>query len=147
MGLTEVSADTAVRISSTPMPRAANASRSNFMRTARFCAPLILICATPGRVDIRGLITLSANSFITWACAVSDVNARKMTGLSAGFTLRKLGGAEISAGNRDVATEIADCTSSAAASMLRLRSNSNVIEVAPSTLDEVMSLMPAMVAN
>ena len=58
------------------------------MRTERFCAPWMLTCATPGNVDSLGLITLSANSFISCGCAVSDVNARKMTGVSAGFTLR-----------------------------------------------------------
>ena len=58
------------------------------MRTARFCAPWMLTCATPGSVESRGLITLSANSFISCDCAVSEVSARKMTGVSAGLTLR-----------------------------------------------------------
>ena len=42
---------------------------------------------------------------------------------------------------------MADCVSSAAASMLRLRSNSSVICVLPSVLSEVIVVMPAMVAN
>ena len=42
---------------------------------------------------------------------------------------------------------MADCTSSAAASMLRLRSNSSVIWVLPSVLSEVIEFMPAMVEN
>ena len=58
------------------------------MRTARFWAPWMLTCATPGSVESRGLITLSANSFISCDCAVSEVSARKMTGESAGLTLR-----------------------------------------------------------
>ena len=41
-----------------------------------------------GQHGQRGLITLSANSFISCDCAVSEVSARKMTGASAGLTLR-----------------------------------------------------------
>ena len=88
IGLTEASAVTAWRISSTEMPRVASASRSYLMRTARFWAPWMLTCATPDSVEMRGLITLSANSFISCDIAVSDVSARKMTGESAGLTLR-----------------------------------------------------------
>ena len=58
------------------------------MRTARFCAPWMLTCATPGSVERRGLITLSANSLISWEGAVSEVSARNITGVSAGLTLR-----------------------------------------------------------
>ena len=50
-------------------------------------------------------------------------------------------------GRRAIATEIDDCTSRAAASMLRLRSNSRVIWVLPCVLSEVIDVMPAMVAN
>ena len=42
---------------------------------------------------------------------------------------------------------MADCTSMAAPSMLRFRSNSSVIWVAPSELIEVIDSMPAMVEN
>ena len=52
-----------------------------------------------------------------------------------------------SSGSCAIATEIADCTSSAAASMLRLRSNSSVIWELPSVLLDVIEVMPAMVAN
>ena len=79
---------TACLISSTEMPRLASALRSYLMRTARFCAPSMFTCATPVIVDMRGLITLSANSFISCDGAVSEVSARKMTGASAGLTLR-----------------------------------------------------------
>ena len=50
-------------------------------------------------------------------------------------------------GSRAIATEIDDCTSRAAASMLRLRSNSRAICVRPWVLNEVMEVIPAMVAN
>ncbi len=58
------------------------------MRTARFCAPWMLTCATPEIIDSRGLIILSANSFISCDGAVSEVSAMKMMGASAGLTLR-----------------------------------------------------------
>ena len=58
------------------------------MRTARFWAPLMLTCATPGSIDNRGLMTLSANSLISCDGAVCEVSARKITGVSAGLTLR-----------------------------------------------------------
>src|SRR5438445_6860090 len=67
--------------------------------------------------------------------------------LSAGFTLRKLGGTVISIGSLRAATVSAVCTSSAAPSMLRLRSNCTVIEDWPSEEVDTIELMPAMVAS
>ncbi len=67
------------------------------------------------------------------------------TGKSPGLTLRKNGGVVISAGRRRAATVSAVCTSSAAPSMLRLRSNCTVMVVMPSADVEVSALMPAMV--
>src|SRR6187431_2621176 len=67
------------------------------------------------------------------------------TGKSPGFTLRKNGGVVISTGKRRAATVSAVCTSSAAPSILRLRSNWTVIVVMPSAEVEVSALMPAMV--
>ena len=61
--------------------------------------------------------------------------------------MRKLGGIVISTGSLRAATVSAVCTSSAAPSMLRLRSNCTVIEHCPSEDVEVMALMPAIVAN
>ena len=68
-------------------------------------------------------------------------------GKSPGLTLRKLGGVVISTGSRRCAIVSAVCTSSAAASMLRLRSNWMVIRVVPSEDDDVIEVMPAMVDN
>src|ERR1700726_4420960 len=68
-------------------------------------------------------------------------------GKSAGLTLRKLGGVVISTGSLRAATVSAVCTSSAAASMLRFKSNCTVIDVIPSEDVEVMALTPAIVAN
>src|SRR5438552_16816328 len=70
-----------------------------------------------------------------------------MIGKSPGLTLRKLGGVVISTGSLRAATVSAVCTSSAAPSMLRLRSNWIVIDVVPSEDDEVSEVMPAIVVN
>ena len=55
--------------------------------------------------------------------SVGDRAAMNRTGKSDGLTLRKLGGVVISIGSRRCAMVSAVCTSSAAASMLRSRSN------------------------
>src|ERR1700693_5068536 len=53
----------------------------------------------------------------------------------------------ISTGSLRAATESAVCTSRAAPSMLRLRSNWIVIDVMPSDEEDVSELMPAMVQS
>ena len=61
--------------------------------------------------------------------------------------MRKNGGVVISTGSLRCATASAVCTSSAAPSMLRSRSNWMVICVEPSDDDEVIDVMPAMVES
>ena len=61
--------------------------------------------------------------------------------------MRKAGGLGMPGGSSGAAWVIIACTSCAAASMLRLRSNCKVTEVAPSKLVEVIELTPAMVEN
>jgi hypothetical protein len=70
-----------------------------------------------------------------------------MMGESPGLTLRKDGGTVISIGSLRAATVSAVCTSSAAPSMFRLRSNWMMIEVMPSEDVEVSDVMPAMVES
>ncbi len=53
----------------------------------------------------------------------------------------------MSDGSRRPACAMAAVTSSAAASMLRLRSNCSVMSVLPSVLDEVIEANPEMVEN
>src|SRR5258708_6957389 len=78
---------------------------------------------------------------------VSEVRARIMIGESAGFCLRQFGRVGRLAGSCPVAALMAACTSRAAASMLRLRSNCMVTLVDPSWLVEVIWLTPAMRPN
>src|SRR5512142_491860 len=68
-------------------------------------------------------------------------------GWSDGFTLRKVGGVGMLGGNWPPAAEIADCTSTAAPSRLRDKSNWMVMLVKPNWLLEVNWLTPAMVEN
>ncbi len=68
-------------------------------------------------------------------------------GLSAGFTLRKVGWLGRFLGSWPCAPCMASSTSPAAASMLRLRSNCTVIWLAPSTFTDVIWLTPAIWLN
>src|SRR5579863_7952281 len=78
---------------------------------------------------------------------VSDVRARKKTGESAGFTFAYDGGAGMFGGSWRDAAAMAEATSCAAASMLRLRLNCSVMEVDPRKLAELIESRPAMVEN
>src|SRR5579871_6295164 len=70
-----------------------------------------------------------------------------MIGESAGLNLRKEGGAGMPAGSRGITAAMAVCTSTAALSMSRLRSNCSVTLLLPVELDELISSMPAIVVN
>src|ERR1035437_5029661 len=68
-------------------------------------------------------------------------------GWSAGLTLVKVGGVGMPWGRRRVAWVMAACTSTAAPSSLRARSNSRVIWGLPSEFELDIEFMPAMVEN
>src|ERR1700676_1423510 len=78
---------------------------------------------------------------------VSEASEMNSTAKSDGFTFRKLGGIVISIGSRRCAIVSAVCTSRAAASMLRLRSNWMTIAVVPCDEVEDIDEMPAMVES
>src|SRR5258707_277562 len=78
---------------------------------------------------------------------VGEFRLIKRTGWSPGLTFRNEGGVVISIGSRRCATASAVCTSSAAPSILRLRSNWMVICVWPRLDVDVIDEMPAMVEN
>src|SRR5258708_28733518 len=96
---------------------------------------------------MRGRMARLEKAAMSDSRTCEDVSDRNRIGKSAGLTLRKLGGVGSSGGRRLIAEEIADCTSSAAPSMLRLRSNCRTIEVFPSDDVEVIVVTPAMVEN
>src|SRR5215213_6907002 len=75
---------------------------------------------------------------------VSEVRDKMMAGASAGFTLRYEGLLGRFAGNCAREALMAACTSLAAASISRDRSNCRTTVVLPSPLDEVISVTPAM---
>src|ERR1700754_1724513 len=105
----------------------------------------MIACATPGICDSACPMVMSPYSLTADNGSVADPSATNRTGKSAGFTFRKLGGIVISIGSRRCAMVSAVCTSSAAASMLRLRSNWMVICVVPCDELDDIDEMPAMV--
>src|SRR5213080_2411054 len=107
----------------------------------------MLTWATPGICDSACPMVISPYSLTADNGSVAEPSETNSTGKSAGFTLRKLGGIVISIGNRRCAMVSAVCTSSAAASMLRLRSNWMVMTLVPcEELDDIEE-MPAMVES
>src|SRR3984893_1966529 len=78
---------------------------------------------------------------------VGDVSARNRIGASAGFTLRYVGLLGRLVGNCPRAALIAACTSRAAASIFRFRSNCSTMLVEPSWLVEVICVTLAMRPN
>ena len=77
----------------------------------------------PGSATAPAPMVMSPYSLTADSGSVSEPSEMNRTAKSDGLTFRKLGGIVISIGNRRCAMVSAVCTSSAAASMLRLRSN------------------------
>src|SRR6266581_9398777 len=96
---------------------------------------------------MRCATSVSAYSSTEGSGSTCELRDMKRIGLSAGFTLRRLGGVGISGGSGGRAAEIAVCTSCAAASMLRLKLNCRVIEVEPCEFVELIESIPAIPEN
>src|SRR3954466_5182565 len=107
----------------------------------------MLTWATPGICDSVCPMVMSPYSWTADSGSVAERSATNSTGKAAGFTLRKLGGIVISIGSRRCAIVSAVCTSSAAASMLRLRSNWIVMTLVPCDEFDDIDEMPAMVES
>ena len=71
-----------------PMPRAARAVGSTWMRTAYFWLPKIWTCATPSTVDSVGESTCWTKASILESGVTSLFNASSRIGASAGLNLR-----------------------------------------------------------
>ncbi len=136
-----------VRMLSICRPRVATLCGSMRRRIAGFCWPPMVTRPTPSMREICCDRMLSAKSSTVWIGRVSEVSDRISTGESAGLTLRMVGALGRLVGSWPLAALIAACTSWAAASILRDRSNCRVTEVEPSELTEVSSLTPAISEN
>src|SRR5215472_3622445 len=101
----------------------------------------------PGTCDSFCARMESATSYIRGNGTVSDVSDTIMMGASAGFCLRQLGRVGRLAGNCPREALMAACTSRAAASMLRLRTNCRVTLLDPNWLVEEIWFTPAMRPN
>ena len=135
---------TAVRTSSIDRPIDASATGLTRMRIAGCSAPLTETSATPSTCDSRCATTVSAASYITLGCTVCEVIARIMIGVADGLDLRNDGRDGRSLGRSVSAALIAACTSRAAPSMSRLRSNCTVMRVSPSDERDVISVTPGI---
>ena len=98
-------------------------------------------------MEMRCAIMVSPYSSTTERGSVGELRVRFKMGMSAGFTLRNVGGLGMPAGSRPWAAAMADCTSCAAASRLRSSANCRVMLVLPRALVEVMESRPGMVEN
>ena len=101
------------------------------MRTENFCAPKTLTPATPLTIDNRCARTDSAYWSTSESGMVDELNVRNRIGWSAGFTFWYEGGEGMPGGSCRAARAIMDCTSWAAESMSRLKSNCSVMLVLP----------------
>src|SRR5579885_391631 len=130
-----------------PICRAASLSGSTCTRTAYFCVPNTITCATPETMEMRCAMVVSAYSSTVQMGKVSEKTPRNITGESAGLYLRKEGGAGMPGGSRGVASAMAVSTSTAAPSRSRPRSNCRVTCVLPSELVEIIESSPAIIVN
>src|SRR5215475_445984 len=96
---------------------------------------------------MRCASVVSAYSLIVLSGRVADLSTRNMIGWSLGLTFWYDGGVGICGGSWRAAFAIIACTSWAAASMFRARSNWSVMLVLPWALVELMDCSPAIVAN
>src|SRR6185295_6277617 len=97
-------------------------------------------------VERAGAIRFSATESTSVSDNVGLCTASNRMGASAGFALRYVGGV-IPSGRRRRTPAMADCTSAAAASMLRLRLNWMVIWLEPDELRAVMLSTEEIVWN
>ena len=116
-------------------------------RTAGLAPPPTMTWPMPSTWESFWARIESAASYMRPTGSTSEVRARIMTGRSAGLTLRYLGLLGRLAGSWLRAALMAACTSRAAASTLRLRSNCSTTVQAPSRLVEVISVTPAIRPN
>ena len=143
-GPIELALEMVLRTCSMEMPVIASAAGLTRTRTAGCSAPLTVTSPTPSVWEMRCASTLSATSYMALGAMVLEVRARIRTGEAAGLNFRKVGRFGRSVGRSLRAALSAACTSRAAPSILRLRSNCTVIRLEPSELRDVSSVTPAI---
>ena len=143
-GASELALAIAVRTSSMASPMVESSIGLTRTRMAGCSAPATVTSATPCTWLRRCSRTVSAASYMSLARIVLEVSARIRIGRAAGLDLRKSGSDGMSAGRSAAAALSAACTSWAAPSMLRLRSNWMAIRDDPREFADVISVMPAI---
>ena len=116
----------------------------NSTRTAGKVAPPMDTWPMPSSCDSRCCSTLLAASYNWPRVRVCDVNARIMSGASAGFTFRYDGLLDRLVDTSAAAALMAASTSRAAPLMSRFKSNCRVMRVWPEVLLEVISVTSAI---
>ncbi len=134
----------AILTSSSPSPIDARAAGSTCTRTAGFSDPLTVTWPTPWICESCCARIVSAASYTGPDGNASEVSARINTGEADGLFLRQVGGWDMPEGRSLEAALIAACTSRAAASIERLRSNWTMIAVRPGRLVLVSSVTLAI---
>src|SRR5207244_4495618 len=76
VGLLTLAREMAASTSSRPMPRAASARGSTCTRTAYFCEPKIVTCATPLTVEMRWARNVCAYSSTVYSGCVGELGDR-----------------------------------------------------------------------
>ena len=142
--LAALALEMALRTSSRLTPIEATATGLTRTRIAGCSAPLTVTSATPSTWAMRCAMTLSATSYMLLASMVLEVSARIRIGAADGLTLRMAGRVGRSPGRSVSAALSAACTSRAAPSMPRSRSNWMVMLALPSELVEVISVTPGI---
>ena len=147
LALLTVVTEMALRTSSSERPLATSFAGSICTRIDGFCSPPMMTWDTPAIWLICCATLVSALSSTTVIGSRSEVADSSMIGESAGFTLRQVGGEGRFFGSWPEAALMAACTSFAAPSMLRSRSNWIVMLLEPSEEVEVSWETPGIWAN
>src|ERR1700676_3422848 len=124
-----------------------NAGGFSSIRTLGRELPPTVTCPTPVICESFCARIVEAASYICPRVSDGEVSASMKMGESAGLTFRYDGLLGKLVGRLPRAALIAACTSRAAASMSRFKSNCKVILVDPSALDEVISVTAARRPN
>ncbi|CFU09182.1 Uncharacterised protein [Bordetella pertussis] len=147
LGRLALALDSAWRTSSSDTPRLASAPGMRLTRTAGSELPPTVTSPTPFTWASFCATMVEARSYsLPWP-SVAEVMASVMIGAADGLALWYVGLLRRLVGSSERAALMAACTSRAAPSTSRLRSNCRVMRVDPCELREVISVTPAMLPS